>query len=119
MRITVLLSVSALGDKLPPTLILKKCGTNGTRFRHINGAHYFYNEKAWVNQLLIKSWLSRCLNFLMKENVLCGILATEMKTSGLYTSMIFMVNNLETYGIIGNFSKRVPKAKNQAKVLKR
>jgi hypothetical protein len=57
MRITALLSVTALGRKLPPELIAKKSGESGTKFEKKAGCCIFYNTKAWVNQDLIKTWI--------------------------------------------------------------
>ena len=57
MRITVLLSVTASGRKLPPVLIAKKSGASGTKFEKKAGCCIFYNSKAWVNQDLIKAWI--------------------------------------------------------------
>lgn len=57
MRLTVLLSVTASGRKLPPVLIVKKARATEPKFKKVGGCYVFYNEKAWVNQELIKAWI--------------------------------------------------------------
>lgn len=60
LRITVLLPVAASGRKLIPTIIFKKSdssASNSTSLAFQNGCYVVINEKAWVNEAFIKSWL--------------------------------------------------------------
>jgi hypothetical protein len=54
MRVTVLLSVRPNGTKLTPVIIFKKAKETGLNVEQCEGCYVFYNEKAWVNQNLIK-----------------------------------------------------------------
>jgi hypothetical protein len=57
MRVTVLLSVRPNGTKLTPVIIFKKAKETGLNAERCEGCYVFYNEKAWVNQNLIKKWI--------------------------------------------------------------
>ena len=57
MRVTVLLSVRPNGTKLTPVIIFKKAKETGLNVERCEGCYVFYNEKAWVNQNLIKKWI--------------------------------------------------------------
>jgi hypothetical protein len=56
MRVTCLLAVRANGSKVAPVIIQKKRNGNGQMVQ-VNGVWFIYNEKAWVNQDLIKNYL--------------------------------------------------------------
>ncbi|KAI9895150.1 hypothetical protein PsorP6_018973 [Peronosclerospora sorghi] len=58
MRNTVLLSIRATGQKFPLVIIFKKSFENGTRFQRYEGCYVFFNEKAWVNELLVRGRLT-------------------------------------------------------------
>lgn len=56
MRITAILSTTATGVKLPPVIIWKSSKPNDVA-EHVHGCLVVQNEKAWVNQILIKNWI--------------------------------------------------------------
>lgn len=57
MRVTAILAVRADGSKVPPVVIQKKKNGNGELVQ-VHGVYFMYNDKAWVNQELIKKYLN-------------------------------------------------------------
>ncbi|KAI9910063.1 hypothetical protein PsorP6_010455 [Peronosclerospora sorghi] len=89
MRIIVLLSIRATRQKLPPVIIFKKLFENGTRFQRCEGCYVFFNEKAWVNQLLVKEWIDIVFPQLdMKRDHLDKTVKEHLKRRGIRNDAI-------------------------------